>query len=307
MVLKNKFTITLSDINGSKHYLLHQIIKKFILYFTLGVALVIVLGALYISFLKDNISALENKKEVALKEQEKLEKINQDLQISIAKTTQDYESVKEKVSDMEELIGLKPIEEDNIEVRLDEIEMAASQQKEFFENIPNGFVIEDIGISEKFGWRINPILKSKEFHKGIDLRAKLNTPVYAPADGVVEYVGFHKGSGFGNMLIVRHNFGFQTQFAHLSSKEVVKEAQFVKKGDLIAYTGNSGMSTGPHLHYEIRFVSRPLDPINFLNWSSANFAEIFKKEKRVTWESLIKMINRQYPLQRQLSLPQVQQ
>ena len=96
-----------------------------------------------------------------------------------------------------------------------------------------------------------------------------------------------------------HNYGFESSYALLQNKPVVKEGQFVKKGDLIAYSGNSGMSTGPHVHYEVKFIGRTLDPEAFLRWRGSNFIEIFKKEKRVTWESLIKLINTQYPLPKQ--------
>ena len=68
---------------------------------------------------------------------------------------------------------------------------------------------------------------------------------------------------------------------------MVKSGQFVKKGTLIAYTGNSGMSNGPHLHYEIRFLYRSLNPFWFLKWTQKNYDEIFQKEKKVPWQSLI--------------------
>jgi len=155
--------------------------------------------------------------------------------------------------------------------------------------------------SSRFGWRENPILKRKEFHAGTDLRAPIGTPVLAPADGVVKFIQYNQNSGYGNVVSLSHNYGFESYYAHLMNKAIVKEGQFVKKGDIIAYSGNSGMSTGPHLHYEIKFIGRLLDPETFLRWKGSNFTEIFQKEKRVTWESLIKLINAQYPLPKQPS------
>ena len=125
------------------------------------------------------------------------------------------------------------------------------------------------------------------------------TPVRSPADGVIEYAGYHKSSGFGNLVIIEHNYGFKTSYAHLSKKFPVKSGTFVKKGDIIAYTGNSGLSTGPHLHYEVRFIARPLNPINFIKWNSSNFEKIFKKEKRVSWQSLIKLMQSHLHLAKQ--------
>lgn len=298
--MKNKFTVTISDVHGSKHYLLHQLIKKFLLYFSLFVIIVIVLGSISISFLVKEVSSLEEKKEAALIESRTLLVENEELQSKILEKAQEYDTIKDKISSMEELIGLKINEEDNIDSRLDEIDLTIIQQKMFFDNIPSGDVMAYSEISSKFGWRENPILKRKEFHTGIDLRAPIGTPVLAPADGVVKFIVYNQNAGYGNVISMSHNYGFETNYAHLQNKPIVKEGQFVKKGDLIAYSGSSGMSTGPHLHYEVKFISRTLDPETFLRWRGSNFVEIFKKEKRVTWESLIRLINTQYPLPKQL-------
>ena len=312
MSVRNKFTITISDVNGSKHYLLHQIIKRFVLYFTLFIVFLIVTGSYLISFLIDEVTGLEDKKTNMIEQQKTLklsnDKLIKDLKFNndklikklsektkiltrkIQLKSEELNSIKDKVTDIEALIGIIPSLEKEIDVRLKNIKFTSEQQKIFFQNIPNGYVVPYKGYSGKFGWRKHPILKKKEFHKGLDLRAKLMTPVKAPADGVVEFAGYHKSSGFGNLVIIDHNYGFKTTYGHLSRKMVVKAGDFVKKGDIIAYTGNSGLSTGPHLHYEVRFVSRPLNPINFVKWNSSNFEKIFKKEKRVSWQSLINLM-----------------
>lgn len=288
--MRDKFTITISDVNGSKHYLLHQIIKRFVLYFTLFVIFIIVAGSYLVSFLMDEVDSLENKKSVIVKEQSLLKKDNSNLLIQIRQKSQEFDTIKEKITDMEALVGITPSLETEVDLRLQNIKFTSTQQQDFFSNIPNGQVIPFSGYSGKFGWRRHPILKRKEFHRGLDLRAKRMTPVIAPADGVVEFAGYHKSSGFGNLVIIEHNYGFKTSYAHLSKKFPVKSGTFVKKGDVIAYTGNSGLSTGPHLHYEIRFITRPLNPENFVKWNSSNFEKIFKKEKRVSWQSLIKIM-----------------
>lgn len=285
--------------HGSKHYLLHQLIKKFLLYFTLFVIFTIIVGSLLISFLFKEVSSLEEKKEAALKESQMLLVQNEELHARIFEKAQEYDNIKDKISSMEELVGLRVNEEENVESRLDEIDLTMMQQKTFFDNIPSGDVMAYSDISSKFGWRDNPILKRKEFHTGIDLRANVGTPILAPADGVVKFITYNQNIGYGNVISLVHNYGFETSYAHLQNRPSVKEGQFVKKGDLIAYSGNSGMSTGPHLHYEVKFIGRTLDPEPFLRWRGSNFVEIFKKEKRVTWESLIKLINTQYPLPKQ--------
>ena len=310
MSVRNKFTITISDVNGSKHYLLHQIIKRFVLYFTLFVIFLIVTGSYLISFLMDSVTDLEIKKTKMIEHQEILKQSNDKLikelnnktkilTHKIGQKSEELDTIKEKITDIEALVGITPSLEIEVDVRLQNIKFTTAQQKLFFDNIPNGEVIPFKGYSGKFGWRKHPILKRKEFHRGLDLRAKKMTPVRSPADGVIEYAGYHKSSGFGNLVIIEHNYGFKTSYAHLSKKFPVKSGTFVKKGDIIAYTGNSGLSTGPHLHYEVRFIARPLNPINFIKWNSSNFEKIFKKEKRVSWQSLIKLMQSHLHLAKQ--------
>jgi murein DD-endopeptidase MepM/ murein hydrolase activator NlpD len=248
----------------------------------------------------DELKELEEKKEDLLRKEYRLSESNAKLQRQIDAKTQEFESISDKISDIEELVGLKTPEASSIDERLESITLTSAQQQQLFRSIPNGWVIENNGLTGKFGWRTHPILKKREFHRGIDLRAKIGTPIYAPADGVVEYAGYHKESGFGYLVILNHNFGFKTNYAHMNKKMVVKSGEFVQKGQLIGYTGNSGLSTGPHLHYEVRFITRPLDPQAFLDWSSGNFEEIFEKEHRVSWQSLLKMMGEPSRLPKQL-------
>ena len=228
---------------------------------------------------------------------------NEELQSQISQKAQEYETIRDKISSIEEMVGLtvNEDEKENLDLRLGDVDVAVTQQKTFFDNIPSGDVMAYSDFSSKFGWRDNSLLKRKEFHPGLDLRAPPGTPVLAPADGVVKFIKYGQSSGYGNIIALSHNFGFESYYAHLLNKPVVKEGQFVRKGDLIAYSGNSGLSTGPHLHYEIKFIGRLLDPEPFVRWRGSNFTEIFTKEKRVTWESLIKLINAQYPLPKQPS------
>ncbi len=245
------------------------------------------------------VDSAQSRKQIVENEYKKLEKNNIELKKEIEVKTKEYGAIRDKVSDIEELIGLKPDKNLELSTRVANIDLTGMQEQMLLDYIPNGYILPDMRISAKFGWRQHPILKKREFHRGIDLKADRKTPIKAPADGVVEFAGYHKSSGFGYLIILDHNFGFKTEYGHLYKKMIVKAGQFVKKGEVIGYTGNSGLSTGPHLHYEVRFISRPLNPINFLKWNKKNFKEIFKKEKRVPWESLISMINSQFPLQKQ--------
>ncbi|MBT0824913.1 peptidoglycan DD-metalloendopeptidase family protein [Campylobacter lari] len=292
--MKDKFTLTITDVNGSRHFLLSQIIKKVIIYFTSFVFVVIVLGALYINYLADKRSELLKEQEALSSKNTKLFSQNESMQKSLEEKTALYDELQTQLADIEENLGLKQDESLDIPERLEKIKLTNDQAYLFLTQIPNGHVIEDNGVTGNFGWRHHPILNKKEFHPGIDLRAALNTPIYAPANGVVEYAAY-SNNGYGYSVILIHNFGFKTVYAHMMRKDVVKAGQFVKKGDLLGYTGNTGLSTGPHLHYEVRFINKLLDPKIFIDLNRKNYEQIFEKERRVPWQSLIKALLLQYP------------
>lgn len=294
--MKNKFIITITDINGSKNYLLHQLIKKIAIYIVLIAVVSFFIGLAYISYLENKTDSLKQKRDELTKIKNELFLENEKMQEKLAASSEEFAAIEDKIALLEDQLGLNTDNNITMESRLETLILTSSQQQLMFSMIPNGEVIKSNGISAEFGWRSHPILNKKEFHQGVDLRADIGTPIYAPADGVIEFAGYNN-SGFGYLVIIEHNFGFKTRFAHMSRKDVVKEGEFVKKGDLIGYSGNTGLSTGPHLHYEIRFIQRPLDPINFIKWNSKNYEEIFNKEQRVSWQSLVNTLTTLMPKQ----------
>ncbi|ANE32709.1 peptidoglycan DD-metalloendopeptidase family protein [Campylobacter hyointestinalis] len=294
--MKNKFIITITDINGSKNYLLHQLIKKIVVYIMLIAVVSFFIGLAYISYLENKTDSLKQKRDELTKIKNELFLENEKMQEKLAASSEEFAAIEDKIALLEDRLGLNTDNNITMESRLETLILTSSQKQLMFSMIPNGEVIKSNGISAEFGWRSHPILNKKEFHQGVDLRADIGTPIYAPADGVIEFAGYNNG-GFGYLVIIEHNFGFKTRFAHMSRKDVVKEGEFVKKGDLIGYSGNTGLSTGPHLHYEIRFIQRPLDPINFIKWNSKNYEEIFNKEQRVSWQSLVNTLTTLMPKQ----------
>lgn len=118
-------------------------------------------------------------------------------------------------------------------------------------------------ISSRFGNRRHPILGKIHFHRGVDLVAYRGAPVIAPADGYVTFAG--RNGGYGNFISINHKYGYETHYGHLS-RILVRPGQFVHRGDKIAEVGSTGLSTNPHLHYEVVFKGKPQDPIGyFLN------------------------------------------
>ena len=115
-------------------------------------------------------------------------------------------------------------------------------------------------ITSKFGNRNHPVLKSVKFHRGVDIAVSLGTPVYAGIKGIVTFAG--KRGNYGNLVEIEGSDGIKVRYAHLSKIDVVA-GQRVSDGEKVAETGNTGMSTGPHLHYEIIVNESPVNPLNF--------------------------------------------
>ena len=115
-------------------------------------------------------------------------------------------------------------------------------------------------ITSKFGNRTHPVLKSVKFHRGVDIAVSIGTPVYSGIKGRVTFAG-RKGN-YGNLVEIERDDGIKVRYAHLNSIDVVT-GQKVSDGEKVAETGNTGMSTGPHLHYEIIIDENPVNPLNF--------------------------------------------
>ena len=120
-------------------------------------------------------------------------------------------------------------------------------------------------MSSPFGYRTDPFTGASRMHTGLDFAMKIGNPVYATGDGVVESVKF-EFFGYGNAITIKHGFGYETIYAHLNSVKVI-EGMKVKRGDCIGESGKSGRSSGPHLHYEVVYKGRKVNPANYLDMS----------------------------------------
>lgn len=137
-----------------------------------------------------------------------------------------------------------------------------------------------------YGWRMHPILKKRQFHSGLDLSCSPNTSVIAPADGVVRYVRSGWNGGYGNELVINHGMGYQTRYAHLN-KSLVKVGDRVKRGDKIALSGSTGRSTGAHLHYEVIYQNKTVNPLNYFrrDQSKEDFSRMLETAREQNFEN----------------------
>jgi len=114
-----------------------------------------------------------------------------------------------------------------------------------------------------FGRRIDPIYKTNKFHYGMDFAAPIGTPIYATGNGVIKKIKKTRSKkDYGNYILIDHGYDYESFYAHLD-KILVSKGKKVKRGDLIGYVGNTGKSTAPHLHYEVRYKNQKINPVNF--------------------------------------------
>lgn len=146
------------------------------------------------------------------------------------------------------------------EVRQQELLDAVRSNRDILASTPSIWPTEGY-VTSPFGMRRSPFTGKAEFHKGIDIANSRGTPIYAPANGEVTFVG--EQNAYGNTILIQHGNGLSTRYAHLS-RYAVKVGQQIKRGDIIAYMGNTGRSTGPHLHYEVRVNGVCVNPMRYI-------------------------------------------
>lgn len=147
---------------------------------------------------------------------------------------------------------------------LDVILKLAEAKSDFLSAIPAIQPVRNENLKQMasgFGYRTDPFTKARKMHEGMDFTAKTGTPIYATGDGVVAKAD-NTASGYGNHIVIRHGFGYETLYAHLS-KYKARAGQRVKRGDVIGYVGSTGRSEAPHLHYEVLKDKKVVNPLNF--------------------------------------------
>lgn len=314
--MKNQLLITISDIHGSKQYTVHEIIKKVIFYVILLIALITAGTFAYIQFLNHKVS---RQKEQILSHKAEIKKLedtakyyedknkmlgieNTELSHMIVTSSEKLSSVNNQLKEVEEMIGVDPdidlnasfqsrLEQERNETvnmlkkRLKNEQIGVIEKALLVNTIPNGKPLHHTHVTSNFGYRIHPVTHRQSFHAGLDLHGKKGTPVYAPASGVVVYA--KQKTAYGNFILIEHSYGFKTAYGHLS-RYAVKAGDYVNKGDIIGYVGNTGRSTGAHLHYEVRYLDKWINPKAFLTLNLDNINDLSDTIDKVNWDGILK-------------------
>ncbi|GAL09787.1 membrane protein [Vibrio astriarenae] len=295
--MKDQITISISSVSGSRHWHIDRKKKQKIKAFAYTVASIVavilcVSTYLYVAFDNAHLrnSLLIKQSSDLNDELVALNSMKQELEDELLERESQVALVSDRLADIELLLSpdIQKDDSHSLEERLNVAAVEMSTRVMMLSKIPNGSPVGKARISSGFGARIHPVTREHRMHRGLDFAVNTGTNIYAPADGVVE-VTRRSNEGSGNFLRVQHAYGFSSSYSHLHEFKV-RSGQFVRKGDLIAVSGNSGLSSGPHLHYEVRFVGRALDPLNFVEWGLDDFESIIKKEKLIPWDSLINTV-----------------
>ncbi|MBP3317322.1 MAG: M23 family metallopeptidase [Alistipes sp.] len=160
---------------------------------------------------------------------------------------------------------------------MDELNAFSKDKEKFSTAIPAIWPIDRSKLRNKigaFGYRTHPVYRVWRFHSGVDMPGRIGDPIYATGDGVVELIERSRARyGYGTQILINHGFGYKTRYAHLN-KLLVEKGDTVKRGMLIAEMGNTGVSTSPHLHYEVIYNRSHVNPINYFDQNMS--AEAYK-------------------------------
>jgi murein DD-endopeptidase MepM/ murein hydrolase activator NlpD len=306
--MSDSICISVSDNRGTSHYRIKRFKKRYVVLLSTVLLSLLIGGGYSIYFLYQQTQLSDHQLNQLNVQAEQLSEsltaentTNDDLTKQLADKNAELLRLTQRVDDVETILGLQgdSPEDITLDQRIDSAAISSAVRGTLFRLIPNGNPTDDVRLSSSFGTRIHPITGKRKSHRGLDFAANTGAAIYAPADAVIELVR-PSNKGYGNHLKLSHSLGFTSSYSHMS-KFNVKRGQFVRKGDLIGWTGNTGMSTGPHLHYEIRFLGRAINPRPFVDWTPDNFDNLFEKEKTVQWAALLEMVNNVVSMQVQLT------
>ena len=297
--MRDQLRISITGYRGSRHFSVGEFMRRAALAAAAALGLIMVVGGLVIAVLGHKLgnlnhalAELENSQAVIAAENRGLLELQAELEDAVASKSTALAELDAEMGQIEALMGLDPEPLQTMYQRMDTARQSAQEKQAMLQMLPSGSPLASTRVTSAYGVRHHPIRKSRAMHWGLDLKADRGTPVYATGDGVVEWAGLQASSGLGKMVKLVHNYGFSSIYGHLNDVEV-ESGSFVRQGQLLGYSGSTGRSSGPHLHYEVRYLQRRLNPQPFFDWSMDQYQQLFVSEDYVPWESLAETISQQ--------------
>lgn len=270
MNFRDRFIISIVDNNGIKQFNFHKLIKKIVIWFLLFVAVISILIFFIIKLLAFQLKDLQLQKSTVIEKYLALYNKNEVLKQQIDISQNKLESINQKMMDLEDIINSKDATTDYKYTTPFNIEnLDANKRLTMLKIIPNGFPINTLDYTKA---------NSKN---GVSIVVKSELPVYATADGIIDFTRDEDTLGIGRFVKVIHSFGFTSIYGNLS-KTTLKRGDIVSKGDLIGYS-----SSNKGLFYDVRFLGIDVNVNDFINWNINNFSAVFTKVSVVNWDSLI--------------------
>jgi murein DD-endopeptidase MepM/ murein hydrolase activator NlpD len=285
--MRERLFITISDERNVRQYSVNRFVGRLLVYALSGHTLLFVVGLAGLGWMANEYDALQfahdslattlNRETAATRQQQEA------AQAEIEKLRLKIQEKREQLNIISQVAEAGPAKISFSVPRFStQTHLNATDALLFERTLPAGPPMAGQTVSSGFGKRIHPIFRRPYFHYGIDFEAPMNTPVTATADGVVEYVR-DSSNGYGRLVTLRHAHDFRTAYAHLH-EPLVLPGQVVRKGDVIALSGNTGSSTGPHLHYEILYQGNPVNHYPFVAMEGAE-SPVQEARSTTAWAS----------------------
>ena len=280
--MQNKLTISIIDGDTFKQYSVHKIIKLVLLYVLLALGVALVLYFVMVRFLVGELDENIAEKNKAREQFQELYEKNSELARSVEYKTNELLKANMQISELEKIVSIHK----NLDTQVDEqdidLDTLSDEQKQMVLKImPNGDPVRG------YSWEALATQDTEQSvaHSWI-YEVPRGTPVYATANGIVDSVGNSRSGSYGVYVKLAHSFGFTSRYAHLDSM-VVQKGEFVAKGQLIGYSGQSGGAKKDGLLYELRFLGTPLHTMDYALWNLNNFNAVTKNKDRIDWKSLV--------------------
>ncbi len=285
--MQDKLVVSIVDEQGSKQFCLPRNVAKLALIGVVIAVCLFLLSFFAMNFLMNQINDIVAQKNNALSEYHSIYQKNAILRSAIKEKSNELMVVNSKIDKLEDIVSIRHNSIKQPQIGKADIQSLSEGQKTLLLSlIPNGDPLKKFSAKSLTAERAHPLRSIVGIESGMDYIVAKKTPVYATADGVVVLVQENGKTGFGNLIKLTHSFGFSSMYAHLDSL-VIKKGDFVQKGQLIGYSGDSGRSNGDRLYYEVSFLDSPLNPDSYTRWSMNNFDIVFEKEDSIDWKNLV--------------------